>query len=85
MITGFVGEYSTMARYASFDIAIMSDGKCGIVKHCRCISRSSGRALQENKETNLDLANHNRIIDNTPQREVEDGMRRCAYPPAQVP
>jgi hypothetical protein len=46
MITGFVGEYSTIARYAGFDIEIISEGKCGMVKDCKWISISKGRALQ---------------------------------------
>jgi len=35
MNTGFVGGYSIMARYAGFDMDIMSEGKCRIVKLCR--------------------------------------------------
>jgi hypothetical protein len=28
--TGFMGEYSTIAKYAGFDMAIINEGKCGI-------------------------------------------------------
>jgi hypothetical protein len=34
-MTGLVGEYSTMAKYAGLDMAIMREGKWGIVKDWR--------------------------------------------------
>src|SRR5262245_39136282 len=46
MMTGLVGAYSTMARYAGLDMAIISDGKCGMVKLCRCMSIANGLGLK---------------------------------------
>lgn len=46
MITGLVGACSTMAKYAGLDMDIINDGKWGIVKLCKWISISRGRALR---------------------------------------
>ena len=45
-MTGFTREYSDMARYAGLDMAIMSEGKWGMLKLCIWMSMSRGRALE---------------------------------------